>query len=241
MNYDNVAAYLHQLTDPNLNIIDVGCHKAGWMYGFKRTLARNSFWLGIDACDHGVGGEYNLFVNKAVDNVDKDEVRQFHEYAETGCNSLLPMNMEALTGDVSEYDKKWYIGKTSEQLAVVKEQKTTIRNVSVSSMHSILSDIPHFKEGLIHFVKIDTQGNDINVVKSMKEYLNRILFVQMECVSSHNKEIVLYKGQQIMEDDIKDMDDLGFSVYDFVDYGANRNAGPEADVVFYNRKLVEME
>lgn len=241
MIFENVITFLHKWPDFNLNIVDIGCHKAGFMQGFKRSLAKNSFWLGVDACDWGVGGQYDVFVNKAVDNVEVEGMKTFHEYAESGCNSLLPMNMEVLTSDNSEYDKKWYIGKTSEQLSVVKEQKLTTREVKVDSLHSILSDVPKLKTGPIHFVKIDTQGNDINVVKSMKEFRDKTLFIQMECVSSHNKDIVLYKGQQIMEDDIKDMDDMGFSVYDFIDYGAEKNAGPEADVVFYNRKIVEVE
>jgi len=241
MIFENVITYLHQWPDFKINIIDVGCHKAGFLHGFKRKLTKDSFWVGIDACDYGIGGQYDVFVNKAVDNVAKDEIRQFNEYVESGCNSLLPMNMEILTGDNSEYEKKWYIGKTAEQLSVVKEQKTVTRDVNVSSLHSILSFMPRFTNEMIHFIKIDTQGNDINVVKSMKEFRDKTLFIQMECVSSHNKNIVLYKGQQIMEDDIKDMEEMGFMVYDFVDYGANRTAGPEADVVFYNKKLVEME
>ena len=241
MIFDNVINFLNDWPDTLLNIIDVGCHKGGFQQGFKPKLQKNNFWIGIDACDYGIGDRYNIFVNKAIDNVDADETRPFHEYSESGCNSLLPMNMDILTGDVSEYDKKWFLGKSDEQTTMVKEQKTLIRNTSVSSLHSILSYIPQFKDELIHFVKIDTQGNDINVVRSMREFRDRTLFIQMECVSSHNKDIVLYKGQQIMEDDIKDMDELGFSVYDFVDYGANKTAGPEADVVFYNRNLVNIE
>jgi len=241
MIFENVLTFLHQWPDFKLNIIDVGCHKAGFLHGFKRKLSKDSFWIGIDACDYGIGGQYNVFVNKAVDHVLKEETKKFNEYVESGCNSLLPMNMDILTGDNTEYDKKWFIGKTTEQLSVVKEQKTTVRDVQVDSLAGILAHIPTVNQEKIHFVKIDTQGNDINVVRSMGWYRDHTMFIQMECVSSHNEDIVLYKGQQIMEKDIKDMDDLGFSVYDFVDYGANKTAGPEADVVFYNRKLVEME
>jgi len=241
MIFDNVIIFLNQWPDMILNIIDVGCHKAGFLNGFKPKIEKDTFWIGIDACDFNVRRKFNVFVNKAIDNIENDQVRKFNEYVESGCNSLLPMNMDILTGDNSEYDKKWYIGKTKEQLTIVREQKTTVRDVNVTSLHSVLSYIPRFKNDLIHFVKIDTQGNDINVVKSMKEYRDKTMFIQMECVSSHNKDIVLYKGQQLMEDDIKDMDELGFTVYDFVDYSINKNAPPEADVVFYNKRLVELE
>lgn len=76
----------------------------------------------------------------------------------------------------------------------------------------------------------------MNVVRSMKDHIHNVMFVQLECVTSKDRNVVLYDGQTIMEDDVAVMDSLGFDVFSIEDY--SYTGIPEADVVFINRKFM---
>jgi hypothetical protein len=213
-----------------VNIVDIGCHKAGVVSYVKPKLNNSSFWIGADPCNHGVGGFYDKYFELAIDNVDSELEGKFTEYPdEMGCNSLLELNRECITHNLDEYDKKWWIKANI-------EQREVSRQVKINSLYNILNSI-NFQDQ-IHYLKIDTQGNDINVVKSLKTFINQTHYIQIETVTSHNKNITLYKNQNIHEEDVEEMSKLGFSVLYMEDYSINKNACPEANVIFYNKNLV---
>ncbi len=203
------------------NIIDVGCHKGHFIQSLKQSYKGDLFTIGIDPIDYHDRIHYDLYMKMAIDNVERADYKEFNKYVEPGCNSLLKMKTKNV---VHTRDKPgWFVGWNIEQEAG-KEF------VHCNSMKNLLSFYGWFSN--IDYVKIDTQGNDINVVRSFQKYLNKVKYIQMECVSSHNKDIILYENQQILEDDIKDMYELGFEVIHIQDYSAN--ASPEADVIFRN-------
>lgn len=215
-----------------INIIDVGCNTGPFIKEVKPLLTKDSYWIGIDPTDHGVGNLYDLYLNKAISNVEKDEIAIFTEYNDSGCNSLLDMNTDIITHDRNDKNNKWFIDRVIEQVVKKKE-------VTVTSLKSILDWIPKFNcnvDNLIHYVKIDTQGNDINVVRSLGPYLATTMFIQLECVTSHDPKKVLYKGQQLLENDIDDMRILGFSMVSMEDYSSF--ASPEGDVLFVNNNCL---
>lgn len=205
-----------------LNLIDCGCHKGHFLTKFKREVNRPVYSIGIDPVNHPKESVYDKYFQMAVDNVDTPTIKKFYEYIEPGCNSLLEMNVDKVVHNRSEVG--WYVGWP------IEKQKNCY-DVEVDSLASFLETQDYFP---IHLLKIDSQGNDINVVKSLGVYVDRVAFVQMECVSSKNKEIVLYKGQQIMEQDIEDMTKLGFEVVKITDY--SKEASPECDILFKNRR-----
>ena len=215
-----------------LNIIDVGCNTGCFLREVKPHLKQKSYWIGIDPTNHKVGDLYDIYLEKAISNVEKDEKAVFTEYNDSGCNSLLDMNTDIITHDKKDKNEKWFIDRVIEEVVQKKE-------VTVTSLKSILNSIPKFNadvDNLIHYVKIDTQGNDINVVRSMGPYLNTTIFIQLECVTSHDPKKVLYKGQQLLENDIDDMKLLGFSVVNIEDHSGF--ASPEGDVLFVNDKCL---
>jgi hypothetical protein len=219
---------------PKLNIVDIGSHKAMFLDETRPIVRKPSYWIAIDPCDYGVcQGKYNEFHNLALSDVGVETTMQFNEYEEPGCNSLLTMNVDKITHDASEYDKKWYVARSI-------ENRTAVRNVRVNSFYNVFKDHPILTKEPIHFIKIDTQGNDIKVIRGMGDFLTKTYFIQTESVTSQNKDVVMYDGQQLMEDDVRDMEALGFGVFDYINYGANKNACPEADVVFYNKSLISL-
>lgn len=216
---------LNSLDDETINIIDVGCNTGPFIKEVKPHIKKKSYWIGIDPTDHKVGNLYELFLNKAISNVKEDEKAIFTEYNDSGCNSLLDMNTDIITHDRASSKDKWFIDRVIEEVVQKKE-------VVVTSLERVLNDIPKFEKEFVHYVKIDTQGNDINVARSLGKYLRKTMFIQLECVTSHDPKKVLYKGQQLLENDIDDMRLLGFSLMNVEDYSGF--ASPEGDALFVN-------
>ncbi len=232
---DDIAVeIINSLSDitGQFKILDIGCHKAGVLNSLRPRLSRSSHWVGFDPSNHNVGSVYNHYFEVAVDNVDAETQKVFSEFpTEMGCNSLLELNVEGITHDKSEYNKKCWTTVTTDGMRK--------RPVKVNSAYNLLKSINY--TGPIHFIKIDTQGNDINAVKSLREYLKETYYIQIETITSHNKDITLYKGQTLHEDDVKEMEKLGFKVFYIEDYSIGQQSTPEANVIFYNSNLLSLD
>ena len=67
-------------------------------------------------------------------------------------------------------------------------------SVGVISFYDFLEKVPWDRFEFIEQVKIDTQGRDLNILKSSEEYLQKIVFLQVENSTngeyedSHTKE-----------------------------------------------------
>ena len=92
--------------------------------------------------------------------------------------------------------------------------------------------------GIVHFLKIDTQGTDIESFISLGEKYIRenCLFVQLECAMSKYKTAQMYEGGSVFSSDVKVMEDLGYSILNIRNY---HKYVSEADVVFVNDGLVK--
>jgi|688.fasta_scaffold352340_2 FkbM family methyltransferase len=73
---------------------------------------------------------------------------------------------------------------TSSLLVPIEEKlkQRIVKKIKIPTikLEYFLREIDFDKFKYIEFLKIDTQGNDINVLKSCKKYLNKICFVQAE-------------------------------------------------------------
>lgn len=207
------------LTEPII-VIDVGCHKGHFVDDFTHHF-KAEFSIGIDPVNHNVGSKYNKYYEVAIS--DKGGESKLFTYVEPECNSLLEMKTKNVVHNKEKAG--WFVAHQIED----KMEEYTVK---VVRLESLLEENSLIK---IDYLKIDTQGNDIKVVKSCGKFLKDIKLIQMECVSSHDKNIVLYDGQQLMEQDIEDMDKLGFDVLNITDY--SENASPEADIIFINRNI----
>lgn len=232
MTSSELLTILNSNGSSTINLIDIGCHQGAFLRTLQQTITKPIYAIGVDAIDHGVGSNYNTFVNKAIDNVDEPTTKVFHLYNESGCNSLLELNKELLTQDQSEYDSKWYVGGRDIEWHYTEQGRL---DVPVDSMFNILKGLNYNQA--IDLVKIDTQGNDVNVLLSFREYISSIKYLQIESVYTHNKDITLYKNQPIFEDDDKIIRELGFELLNILDWSVNRDQCPEADVIYYNTKF----
>lgn len=229
---EHIANKLNSLSDDPLVVVDVGCHKGHFIDEFKSVVHKNLYTIGIDPLDFNVSHKYNVYIQAAIANVDIPTTKTFYEHIEPGCSSLLQMNKEIVSHEDQTSPSKWFVPWEIE--TVINELP-----VVVSSLENLL-DQTEQKIKYIHYLKVDSQGMDIKVVKSLRKYLDKTMFIQIESVISHSTDVVLYKGQQIMEQDINVMYELGFIILDikYHHFGFKVN---EADVIFFNPNLVTYE
>jgi hypothetical protein len=113
-------------------------------------------------CNYIEKGNYFFPIEAAVDNVDNVCKKTFYctSMLNTGCSSLhKPIDGAAgLNGVTTESEV----------------------DVNVISLKMILDEFPWDRIPAIELLKTDTQANDLNVIKSCKEYLKNICFVHSE-------------------------------------------------------------
>jgi hypothetical protein len=107
-------------------------------------------------------GNFFKPIEAAIDNVDSPCEKLFYctSKLNTGCSSL----HKPLDGAPG------LNGVTTEKEVVV----------TVISLKNIFDNFPWEQIPVIEFLKTDTQSNDLNVIKSCKEYLKRICFIHSE-------------------------------------------------------------
>jgi len=88
---------------------------------------------------------------------------------------------------------------------------------------------------VLHFVKIDAQGSDLDVFRSLGEFTENCLFLQIETVYPEGNApgVTLYEGQTTFAEDREVIEAAGFRIFNVARFGVT----PEADVIFVNLKL----
>jgi hypothetical protein len=88
-----------------------------------------------------------------------------------------------------------------------------------------LRDIINKSQQYIDFIKTDTQGNDLKVIKSLGKYINNVKKIQVEVQLQE-----LYKNSPKKEDIVEYMNSNNFELID-VDYG-EKSKEYEEDLTF---------
>lgn len=197
-----------------INFVDVGHHKGHAAEDFSKKvspLGKYIYCVGIDPIDHG-SPMNNLFIQKAVST--KDGIRKFHLYNEEGCNSLNEMLLE------NKFQRPQHIEKTGETEVVCAKLSSILRELNFE---------------IVHYLKIDAQGNDRDVLESAEDWLQKCLFVQIETCVAKSTEELMYKNQNTRDSDIEYMKSKGFELFEEWDHSAD--SCPEADLIFFNPRL----
>lgn len=224
-----VADVLNSLPRERINIIDVGCYVGRITQEVVGHLpGRDIFSIGIDPVDHAKWFQFTHFVRAAIRNCQPTEA-VLHHYSDPMCNSLLKMT-ENVTHDHAERDVKWFGAHDFDRLLGTSQVQVCPLSVVVEQFG--------LQDATIHFLKIDAQGLDLEVLLSLGKYIGNCLVVQMEQITSHRKDMVLYEGQTIYEDELPIIEGYGFEVLSVEDYSL-AGASFEADVVYVNTKLLE--
>lgn len=238
----------------HFNFIDVGCYNGGWINIFRAlAMGKPMFTIAIDpvrqtlADNPGLGHEpilyeYDVFLEKAVSQ--QPGKRPFYRYKQSEQNGSLRMiNKDGITFDEKDRSEKFFINQeilgsmgvpysSLEEFSEMKE----IREVECVTLESVCDDYLSGKEEVIHFLKIDTQGTDIEAFLSLgKKYIvEKCIFAQLECTMSKSEKAQMYEGASIFVQDVEIMKDHGFEIANIRNY---HKLTSEADVVFFNKRF----
>ena len=223
----DIAAIVDKLSNDVVNVIDVGCYTGKVTQDFAGLLPHKQiFSIGIDPIEHYKIYKFSHYVKAGIRNGPTTDATLYH-YSDPMCNSLLKMS-DNITHDPAEKATKWFGGHDFDRL-----QATSI--VQITSLLAIIEQF-ELVDKIIHFLKIDSQGLDLEVILSLGKYISNCLFIQMETVTSGNRNITLYEGQTIYEDEVPILNSYGFEVFSTVRYDETYGS-PEADVVYINKAL----
>ncbi len=190
-----------------INVIDVGAARASFLVELDQLVnLEKVFAIGIDPNDHGVSDHYDKFFQACVDNVDSATEMDFY-----------PNMIDDQAGSLcSPVDKN-------------KNKFGEVVKVKVLNLNDIIKEeIP--SDEVIHFLKIDAEGKDLDIIKSLKTTtLERIKYIAMECPMTK----IRLKGESTKQESIEYMNSINFDL--FFSYDTD-NGSDISDVVFINRK-----
>ena len=213
-----------------INIVDVGCARGALMKEIVLpTRGKESVYsVGVDPLNHGVRKYYNHFVQAAVDNIgsSKFKIRKFYLNFDDQASSLLRMNYEQLTDNLLDQEKIYIPWK--ERLGV----RLTLP-VLVISLETVIRR--YFFNKTIHFLKIDAEGNDLNILKSQL-FINRPIFITAEASNHSNPNIRIFKDGSQKKELVEFMKSMNYTVYHEVNYASmSNNRTQTSDIVFRDR------
>lgn len=155
-----------------------------------------------------------MVVQCAVSDVEGDEVFNIsppsEKYGDFACSSLLEFSDNAKTEWVGREDFK-VIGQIP--VKVIRLDNFFIQNEITQ----------------VDYLKVDTQGNDLNVLKGCGELLSIIHRGEMEAAA---KVDVLYKGQNTQSECVSFLEQNGFEIISITSNDVHNN---EVNIVFQNK------
>lgn len=208
--------------------VDVGAAAGEVLARLRRTALRKRVHaIGIDPVDHRAHALYSGYVAAAITD-GPEGTRDFYVHAATDCSSLLPMDPTRVTHDVAAGGSQLYYSPI--EIAEVAE----VQQVPTYNLSTILRQYGLADE-VIHYVKVDAQGSDLAVIRSLGSQLANVLFLRMETVEhvGTGEPPLLYHGQTTMPEDVAFLESAGFRLFNIARFGST----PEADLTFVNLAL----
>ena len=242
MGYVNQSAFSSlKESYSQINVIDVGAARGSFILELGRVFSREDIYsIGIDPINHHTtekpGGpiihttskSYNIFMQCGVDNVSEITKRTFYMNSDDQTSSFAQLIMDNLSSDECDDDKFWYPSGT---LDTIKNISAVVDNVPVYPLQEIINQ--HLTDRIIHFIKIDAEGRDLEIVKSINDETlkNRVKFITLECPN----RVPRFRGEAIKPQCINYMKSKNFNVFFDMNYEDDpNNRTPMSDVVFVN-------
>ena len=216
----------------DINIIDVGSAYGSFMDLVKTHKFGKVFGIGIDPVDRDRASiKYDIFINCALDNVENDTEQTFYvNGGDPQASSLLMMDFDKLTQNTKEKENKIYLAWANRL-----HLKESIK-VNTKSLKSVMDQ--YIGDKTVHFLKIDAEGKDLDIVKSAGELIRNCIYVSIECGSHKNKNLLIYKNGCHKSDFIEYMATKSFEVDSCDDYEFVASNGTQmSDIVFKNKKF----
>ncbi|MFA6165713.1 MAG: FkbM family methyltransferase [Gemmatimonadaceae bacterium] len=223
-----LAFALNELADPSVVFVDVGAGRGDVLHALRCTdLHKRLFALGIDPIDLRGQPSYTGYVQAAITDGPEGHAELFR-YASSDCSSLKRMDPTKVTHDPALGGDRLYYTPTPIERLEEMVRVPTFHLSTIIRQYGLANDV-------LHFVKIDAQGSDLDVFRSLGEMSSRCLFLRMEtvCHEGEGPAPTLYEGQTTFAEDRAALEAAGFRLFNIARFGST----PEADVTFVNVRL----
>ena len=224
----------------SITVIDVGCARCAFLNEFliKYFSRDNIKILGIDPLQHNgiydASIYYDFYVKGCVDNIPRNTTltQNFYVNEIDQASSLLKIKHENFTSDINNYDNGFYFPQD-----IINRLKNIVGVLTVSVYN--INDMIDNTLGdsvIIDFIKIDAEGKDMDIVKSLKDNFHRIKYIGVECASHKNNDLELFENGSKLTDAIDFFKENGFEIFELMDYSKEQdNRTQMTDVVFLNK------
>jgi len=206
----------------NVNVIDVGAARGSFMDELSHVFVdaglgdTEIYSIGIDPIHREAEEKYDTFIRACVDNVEspREEDLYIHDNDDQANSLCISVLEDGGTGQLYPADSR---------------RKVWVLNLNsvIDSHWWVFSDSG---EKVIHFLKIDAEGKDLDIVESLSpENLKRIKYISLECKRGDSR----FKGERSKDECIEYMKSIGFDVCYTWD---SDNKSYISDVVFKNKE-----
>jgi hypothetical protein len=224
---DLMAFAIDQCARTGAVFVDVGAGCGDVLQQLQRRLTTPLFALGIDPVDLRAHTSYNGFVAAAITDA-PEGYADFYQHVCSDVSSLQVMNGDQVTHDPAQAGPTRYYSPLAIEEVAARIQVPTYHLSTIIEQYGLADDV-------LHFVKIDAQGSDHAVVRSLGAHLERCLFLRLETVVPTGEEpaSLLYEGQSTFAKDRALLEAAGFRLFNLAHFGNT----PEADATFVNLAL----
>ena len=198
------------------NIIDVGAARGSFIDELANVFVGDGlgdaeiYSLGIDPSHREAEEKYDTFIRACVDNVESPIEKDLYLHKDDQSHSLCISVLED-GSSLRNTEKVWVLNL----------------NTIIDNNWWVFGDSG---EKVIHFLKIDAEGKDLDIVESLsEENLKRIKYISLECKNGEPR----YDGDRDIDECIIYMKSIGFDVSFRWDAHNNTQL---SDVVFVNRE-----
>jgi len=190
--------------------IDVGANKGDWFSEIIKIYPNSKIYAlepikGITQKKRNV-----TLINKAIDTKG-GLIKNFYITREKVTSSLLTQERSIINKFKTFRDKKGQLHKKSDYdiIKVIKIKTERLDNL-----------IKKYKIKDIHYLKIDTEGNDLKVLKSLGKKINKVWGFELE---TWNEKKTLWKKQHWIKDCEKFIEEKGFKIAKKFIHGKGRS------------------
>jgi len=93
----------------------------------------------------------------------------------------------------------------------------------------------NYNNEIIDFIKIDAEGKDFDITKSLKPYFSRIKYIGVECSSHTNNNLSIFGNGSSSRDVLSFFKENNFDIFEITDYSIKSdNLTQMSDIIFIN-------
>lgn len=206
----------------NTVIIDIGTSWGapnGWRLKRLYNLPAVFIDADIDALRRVPAEERDIKVHGAITSYDGEI--EFNFYPGDGTHSVLETNTEEMN--------KYLVPGDGGPVPSCAEGWTVVRKVKVPCA-TLKTVIEKLKIDFVQFLKIDTQGHDFEVIKSLGDKFNIVKFIKCEVQVT---DFEVYKNQSKKEDVVNFLKEKGFELINI----SKETFDQEEDLIFENKNI----